>query len=74
MAENTEIHGKNTENETIYTEIKVHRLEALTSWVGRNKASSWELQHNNGRTFIRQDLLIPKQWNPKNLAQLQSNS
>ena len=29
MAENTEIHGKNTENETIYTEIKVHRLEGL---------------------------------------------
>ena len=29
MAENTEIHGKNTENGTIYTEIKVHRLEAL---------------------------------------------
>ena len=30
LLKNAEIHGKNTENETIYTETKVHRLEALT--------------------------------------------
>ena len=29
MAENTEIHGKNIKNGALYTEIKVHRLEAL---------------------------------------------
>ena len=41
MAENTEIHGKNTENETIYTEIKVHRLEALVDDHARDGASSF---------------------------------
>ena len=36
-----EIHGKNTENGAIYTEIKVHRLEALVDDHARDGASSF---------------------------------